>query len=632
MSVSLSFIFYRNFRFDGKIHVRCLGSDLAKVDRIRYELERDGSAGAVSLGGMSAVAQARSGKLLDHGCPASFFTEATAGTFTIRPKVVLLGQGGTIDMPPLVLQIEAGELSRNLLGSIPLGSSLTRNRRSTAAGKASPGQVSDPHANAQGEFPYREQGERYPPLQIKLAKGGYQKLLRDLEPGSGALLDRRWPGLARIIDLQPLLEEQERHESKLAVLADYCSLKQPASMLNDTFVSLIQTLAALEYVEALDFVAAVEDPPAPFLIPAAIIATLLTGTAVYAGNKAFDNAQPTPDFESHQYYLEQPSPRWQGLNIRQVWDKQVVGRGARVHFSDGGLFPDHEDLRTNANLKVVTSEPNQAPEHGTASVGIMLATRNGSGVTGICHAAQLYLYNNYAGTNGSQTLKDLLRHVEPGDIVGINRHSANIEVLSTFLPTVHERSWWDTAQQLTARGAIVLFAAGNGSSVSDARKGTALGHGVDLAAWPHFDNHGDAEAILVGACQSWDGKPHQYSNYRYPYRMLNAWGDSVTTLSYGDLQDKSDTARDYTARYGGTSSATPLVAGALSLIQSYAIEHHHIYLDADQMHLLVMASGYQDATLPDSEALPMGARPNVHAALVQLDRILGGGRFQPPTS
>ena len=45
------------------------------------------------------------------------------------------------------------------------------------------------------------------------------------------------------------------------------------------------------------------------------------------------------------------------------------------------------------------------------------------------------------------------------------------------------------------------------------------------------------------------------------------------------------------------------------------------------MHLLVMASGYQDATRADSEVLPMGARPNVQAALALLDQILGGGRF-----
>jgi len=46
------------------------------------------------------------------------------------------------------------------------------------------------------------------------------------------------------------------------------------------------------------------------------------------------------------------------------------------------------------------------------------------------------------------------------------------------------------------------------------------------------------------------------------------------------------------------------------------------------MHLLVMATGYQDATLPLTDVLPMGSRPNVEAALALLDRLLGGGSFR----
>lgn len=40
MTLQLNFVYYRNFRFDGKLHVRCYGADLHKVNRIRYELER----------------------------------------------------------------------------------------------------------------------------------------------------------------------------------------------------------------------------------------------------------------------------------------------------------------------------------------------------------------------------------------------------------------------------------------------------------------------------------------------------------------------------------------------------------------------------------------------------------------
>lgn len=163
---------------------------------------------------------------------------------------------------------------------------------------------------------------------------------------------------------------QERNDDKLQALRNYCYLKQPASMLNDTYVALLKTLAALEYVESLQFVPADVDSAELLLAGAAVaLATLITGVAVVAGNRAFDDAQPTPDFEPLQHYLDEPGPRYRGMNIRKAWDKQVNGKGARVHFSDGGLFPNHEDLKGNPKLKIVTLQPNGDPRHGTKSVG-----------------------------------------------------------------------------------------------------------------------------------------------------------------------------------------------------------------------------------------------------------------------
>lgn len=80
MTLDLNFIYYRNFRFDGKLHVRCTGTDLHKVNRIRYELERAGPDGPVSFRGVSAYSQAHTGKPSDHGCPATLSAEEEAGS------------------------------------------------------------------------------------------------------------------------------------------------------------------------------------------------------------------------------------------------------------------------------------------------------------------------------------------------------------------------------------------------------------------------------------------------------------------------------------------------------------------------------------------------------------------------
>ncbi|MFJ4064632.1 S8 family serine peptidase [Pseudomonas sp. NPDC089996] len=638
MSLQLDFIYYRNFRFDGLFHVRCLGPDLPKVNRIRYELERVESGQVVEFEGVSTYSQTASGKLEEHGCQATLTAERVAGTYRIRPRVVLMdseaiamnrptGAAGVFDLEPLVIEIEEREMSRGILDNVPLDGSGSRRKRALADTSGSG--VDDPWGAAQPTFPYREEGRRYPPVMIKFRPGGLDTFLEQLETASGSRLARTWPGLKPLIGPTPCLEADERDIEALEVLREYCTISQPLSMSNDIFVELLKTLTALDYLENLRFLAPEADGGNVILGAAAVLATLLTGTVVAAGNRANEEARPTPDFELQQQYLDAPQSSSKGLNIRKAWDKQVTGYGARIHFSDGGLFANHEDLAGNPNVQIVSATPNDDPDHGTASLGVMVAARNGLGVTGISHDCQLYLYDNRAYTKSGQssTLKRLLRSVAPGDIVGINRQTASINALHTMLPSLHDKDWWDVCRKLTQRGAVVVNAAANGSSQSDTGLGTQASYGVDLSQWKLFNDHGDAGVIVVGACHSWDGKPHQYSNHHYRHAMLNAWGDSVVTLGYGPLQDKKGNDRDYTDNYAGTSSATPMVAGALCLIQSYALQQHHLYLDSEQMHLLVMASGFQDATLPYSSVLPMGARPDVQGALVLLDRILGGGRF-----
>ena len=615
MSLNLQFVYYRNFTFDGKFHIRCIGDDLHKVKSIHYLLERRTADGVTHLDGVTALSQAHSGNVSDHGCPATLSSEVEAGTYVITPQVSLLdshimsldlehGADAALPEGPLVIEVSEAELTRRILDSVPLSLDTLRDRRAVDNSVV---------------FPLLPEAQRYPALILVFKAGGHARFMADRQDFDAA------------IDPQPFLEAQERDEEYLQVFANHYWIEQPATMSNAAFAALARRLAALDCMERVALL-----PPQleqGFLFAAAAaIATLITGAAVVAGNHAHEEAQPTPDFQALQRYLNEPGPRDRGLNIRKVWEAGVNGTGARVHFSDGGQYPNHEDLQGNARLKVIPPAVSTDYEHGTASAGILLARDNGFGMTGICHAAELFLYDNRASDarGYSQTLKNLLAYTRPGDIVAVNRQTANIDAMVAFLPSLHDKTWWAVSRTLTERGAVVLNAACNGAYKSDHSAGTSAHYGIDLANWRYFDDHGDADAILVGACHSWDGKPHQYSNYNYRYRMLNAWGDSVATLSYGVLQDKDGHDRDYTDNYAGTSSATPMVTGALALIQSYAMEQHHLYLNADQMHLLVMQSGYKDATLPHADRLPMGARPNVLGALVLLDRLLQAGRFHLP--
>ncbi|MBO1928967.1 S8 family serine peptidase [Providencia rettgeri] len=89
----------------------------------------------------------------------------------------------------------------------------------------------------------------------------------------------------------------------------------------------------------------------------------------------------------------------------------------------------------------------------------------------------------------------------------------------------------------------------------------------------------------------------------------------MTTTGYGKLQKHPGNERNYTDRYSGTSSATPLCSGALALIQSYA-KQHQIILSAWGMRELIRKSTYTEGVNDG-----IGYRPNVNQLLNEIDKL-----------
>ncbi len=634
MSIDIGFNYFRNFRFDGKLHVRCLGKDLGKVDKVHYVLRRVDPQGPKRLADQTVQSHVRSGKLADLGCPAVFTVTQLSGQYSITPRVTLTqaAGGGEQSFAPLVLVIGEEEASRSILDKVPLGGFITRAKRSVESAE----QVGTGRATSfdslLGGHPAINLQPALPPLVVEFSAGGFEQFQHDLQPESRSLLVRRWPGIGRLIVARPYHPGGDLP----AALKCFYLIEHLPSLLNDTYLALGNTLAALDYVESVQL--------EPTLVEGFSLLQSIEKLRHYnvmfelglmLGNRLFPTATaeaPTPDFGALQTYLDAPGSTKRGLNIRKAWAKQVTGKGVRVHLVDGGLFAQHEDLRHNPDLHVVELGNNDDPRHGTASTGILVANPGKLGITGICHASEVRVHHARAENAQGElrVLRALHEQVAAGDIVVIPQQLRDHDLPGTNLPFVHNKMFWTHLKLLAEKGAVIVCAAGNGHEKDDARSGAKKATGVDLSAGRFHIDHGEANVILVGACDSVTGKAHTASNHHYPYRMLNAWGDGVVTLGFGDLQDKPGNDRDYTARYNGTSSATPLVAGALCLIQSYAMQQHHLYLDVNQLHLLVMQAGYEEATSPGSDVLPMGARPNVEGALVLLDRILGGGRFHSP--
>lgn len=313
--------------------------------------------------------------------------------------------------------------------------------------------------------------------------------------------------------------------------------------------------------------------------------------ATYNSNINNENKETfkTPCFVPLQTYLNQP----QGMNIINAWDKGINGSRATVRHLDFGLYQHHEDFK-NSNIKVVHSRPETEDcNHGTASTGCIVASKNDFGVTGIAYGCHYYFYD-------TGDLDLIINDVNVGDIVSLD---IQFLVNGQYLPATAILSWWEKIKIIINKGAIVILAAGNG--------------GLDLSQSDIMVNYGDNGSILVGACYHKTGKRASFSNYNQDNSLLNSWGDwSVTTTGYGALQKLPGNERNYTNNYSGTSSATPLCSGALALIQDYAMKHHLI-LSAWSMRDIIKKSNYTEGVVDG-----IGYRPNVDYLLYQIDKLI----------
>lgn len=263
-----------------------------------------------------------------------------------------------------------------------------------------------------------------------------------------------------------------------------------------------------------------------------------------------------------------------------------TGQGVLLAFIDGAVQIDHPDLVANlytVNGFVPTPDPSPPPAtrdapynsragewddaHGTAVVGIAVATANNSlGGRGVAPQARFMAFD---GLSTGQTVHALRSAVALGADVVNNSwgvldpawgQSASYRAAD---PAWREALQTALTQGRQGKGAVVVFAAGNGGRLDDSNR----------------DGYANQPGVLaVAAVDAW-GRPPAYAEpgsnvlVSAPSGALLRRGDVDADIWTTDIAGSrgfsggvDPSTADYTGFPGGTSASAPMVSGVVALM------------------------------------------------------------------
>jgi hypothetical protein len=338
----------------------------------------------------------------------------------------------------------------------------------------------------------------------------------------------------------------------------------------------------------------------------------------------------TPDFTPRQGYLD-VAPG--GIDARFAWTQPGgEGGGVRIIDIEGAWRFTHEDLLQNQGGVIGGTQSTDIGwrNHGTAVVGEFGGDRNAFGVTGICPAANVRAISIF-GLGSGPAIVQAANALSAGDIILIELHRPGPLASGVGQDGFIAIEWWpddfDAILFATAKGVIVVEAAGNGAENLDDPAYNNPQPGFP-ATWRNPFNRAlrDSRAVVVGAGAPPPGT--HGTNVHGPDRSrlgfsnwgscvdVQGWGREVTTTGYGDLQGGTNENVWYTDTFSGTSSASPIVVGALGCLQGIAIARGFPRVTPPRARQIMRSTGSPQQDAPGRPATQrIGNRPNLRAAI-----------------
>ena len=380
-----------------------------------------------------------------------------------------------------------------------------------------------------------------------------------------------------------------------------------------TVASGVDAAALIDSLNALPQVELAYAAPLPAGFPAVSAQPARQSSAV---------AQLSPSFVADQGYLA-AAPG--GIDA-QYARTRAGGSGGNVIIADVeyALHQTHEDLKS---VQIVGGQQylGYGDDHGTAVMGELMGKNNAYGVTGIAYDATIKMSpacmdsacSDYDPANAINTAR---LNTRVGDVILIEQQTS-VCGLSDYGPLEWYLSIYDAIKTSTLAGRTVVEAAGNGSVDLD-----QVGCGGLFTRSTR-----DSGAIIVGA-----GAPPSYSQAdrsrlyfsSYGSRVdVQGWGDWVTTTGYGNLYVGSGPDQWYTSTFSGTSSASPIVAGAAALLSSIAKQRSNVVTSAWIRSTLASTGSPQQADPSYPLSQNIGPRPNLRAAIARLPSVGFNSQF-----
>jgi hypothetical protein len=304
-----------------------------------------------------------------------------------------------------------------------------------------------------------------------------------------------------------------------------------------------------------------------------------------------------------------------GINAGAAW-ALPGGRGQNVSIIDieNGWNLNHEDLPPITLLSGTMSAVQGSINHGTAVAGILVGIDDAGGVTGIVPAANFDVVT-WNSQPAAAAIDAAHNNLGAGDIILLEGHipgpagtgPCDDTGQGGCVPMEWMAANRTAIQSATADGIIVVEAAGNGgNNLGDA---TVYGNAFN----PATNNSG---AIMVGGGDSQTRARLWFSNFGARVN-IQGWGENVTTAGYGDAANLG-VNRTYTNTFNGTSSASPIVVGAIAALQGIVRNNTGQPATSQTLLNLLVSTG----TAQPANTTPIGPLPNLQAAIAQMGGLL----------